>query len=431
VFIAFLLLALLIGAAPIMLFFESPLVTGLAAAVLAAAMAIVAKGIRPGESGHLQALVRPVAIVAAVPAVWLAIQVLPLGRIGLAHPIWSNAEVALGRPAWGSISVDIGATLVSLCRYLCAIAVLFLTVAVAIDRRRAEWLLFVLVGTTVAIAAMAIAQHFGGLTFLDVGHGTTLGAQAMDCTALGVILSAVCVLRALERRELHGAKPSASALDLVLCVVALVGCLAALAWSATGVFLVAVGYGLAAMAAVVVIRWFGLGAWGCAAIAAAVLVVTIAIVANQPGSPAANVTLAFATDAPPALLAVTQRILADVPWAGTGGGTFAALLPTYRDTGDVLIGAAAPTSAAAVEVELGRSMLVAIVVTAVAAAAASLRAALRRGRDSFYAAAGAGCLVAVLILGFTNAGVFAMAPSLVLAAVLGLAVAQSKSRRVQ
>jgi hypothetical protein len=431
VFIAFLLLALVIGATPVMLFFDIPLTAGLVAGVLAAAMAFVATAVRPGERGHLQTLVRPVAIVAAVPAAWLAIQVLPLGKIGLAHQIWNNAEVALGRPIQGSISVDVGATLVALCRYLCAMAVLFLTVAVAIDRRRAEWVLFVLVGAIVAIAAVAVAQHFGGLAFLDIGDSTTLRAQAMDCIALGAIVAATCVLRALERRESRRAQPYASAFDLILCLAALVCGLAALAWNAAGAVLVAAGYGLATVAAVVVIRWFSLGAWGCAAIAAAAFVATIAIVANQPGTPATNLTLALVTDAPPALTAVTQRILADVPWAGTGGGTFAALLPTYRDAADVLGGAAAPTSAAAVEVELGRWMLVAIVVAGAAGGAALLRAALQRGRDSFYPAGGAGCLVAALILGFTNAGVFATAPSLILAAVLGLAVAQSKSRRVQ
>jgi hypothetical protein len=430
VFVAFLLLALLIGATPVMLLFDSPTSVGLVAAVLAVATAFVAKSVRPGEGGHLLTLARPIAIAAAVPALWLAIQLLPLGSIGLSHQIWNNAEAALGRPTRGSISIDIGATLVSLCRYLCAVAVLFLAIAVAIDRRRAGWMLFWLLAATVAIAAMAVARHLGGFAFADDDADTTLRAQAMDCIALGVILAAAWAIRARERWEMRAAKRHASIIDFVVSLIALAACGLSLMWGGADSVLVAAGYGLATVAAVVVIRWFSLGPWGYVAIAAAALVATIAIVANHDAR-AGDLTLAFAADAPAALLAVTQRILADVPWAGTGAGTFADLLPTYRDAGDALTGASAPTAAATMAVELGRSMLAAIVVAAAAGATALMRAALKRGRDSFYAAAGAGCLVAIVILGFTNAGVFATAPSIILAAVLGLAVAQSKSRRAQ
>jgi len=53
-----------------------------------------------------------------------------------------------------------------------------------------------------------------------------------------------------------------------------------------------------------------------------------------------------------------------------------------------------------------------------------LRGALRRGRDSFYPALGAGCLVALLIRGFADASIFAQAVSIIAAAPVGLALAQ-------
>ena len=59
------------------------------------------------------------------------------------------------------------------------------------------------------------------------------------------------------------------------------------------------------------------------------------------------------------------------------------------------------------------------------AAAVMLRGALRRGRDSFYPALGAGCLVALLIRGFADASIFAQAVSIIAAATVGLALAQS------
>jgi hypothetical protein len=71
---------------------------------------------------------------------------------------------------------------------------------------------------------------------------------------------------------------------------------------------------------------------------------------------------------------------------------------------------------------------------AVATAAAIfilLRASLRRGRDSFYAAMAGSCLITLLLLAFTNAGPLGTATSLIVAAALGLGFAQSKSRTPQ
>jgi hypothetical protein len=68
----------------------------------------------------------------------------------------------------------------------------------------------------------------------------------------------------------------------------------------------------------------------------------------------------------------------------------------------------------------------------VLAAAASilifLRAALLRGRDSFYPAMGGGCLVTLLLLIFMNAGLLGNATGLIVAAMFGVSIAQSKSR---
>jgi hypothetical protein len=57
-----------------------------------------------------------------------------------------------------------------------------------------------------------------------------------------------------------------------------------------------------------------------------------------------------------------------------------------------------------------------------------LRASLQRGRDSFYPAMGGSCLITLLLLAFTNAGLLGAATGLIVAATLGLAFAQSKSR---
>jgi Flp pilus assembly protein TadB len=60
-----------------------------------------------------------------------------------------------------------------------------------------------------------------------------------------------------------------------------------------------------------------------------------------------------------------------------------------------------------------------------------LRAGMSRGRDSFYAAAGASAVVALLIMAFGNPGLFATSVLIIVATVLGLALAQSRSRTTQ
>jgi hypothetical protein len=76
-------------------------------------------------------------------------------------------------------------------------------------------------------------------------------------------------------------------------------------------------------------------------------------------------------------------------------------------------------------------MLWAIVIAAICGVVALMRAALHRGRDSFYSAAGASCLVTLLILSFADAGLFGTTLAIIAVSVLGLALAQSRSRSIR
>jgi hypothetical protein len=428
-------LALLIGATPAVVIFDGPIVHGLVAATTAAAVAIVARSIRPGEAGHLLTLIRPLAVIATVPALWMLIQISPLNMVGLANPIWQSAAAALGRSIAGSISIDTGATLISLGRYLSTAAIVFLATAVAADRQRAEWVLSALTAAMTFIALVVIYVALGGFTFLSNGNDAAASGAATSSVALGVILATASAVRTLERYETRRANREQSfgrfVLTFTACLAAIAMCSFAVALVATGQAIFAAACGVATLATVIVIRRFGLGPWGYSAIAAAALVGAISIVALQPRDRTADLTLAFAAHAPAPLVAITQRILMETSWSGTGAGTFAALLPIYRDIDELMIGPAAPTAAAAIAVEMGRPALWAMVITAIALIMTLLRAALRRGRDSFYPAAGAGCLVALMLLAFGNAGLFSTAVSIVAAAILGVAFAQSKSRSIQ
>src|SRR5262249_15790593 len=73
-FFALIILILLVLATPLTLIFDGPITQGLVAAVAAVSAGIVAVRIRPGEVGFLSMVMRPMALIAAVPAVWMLVQ---------------------------------------------------------------------------------------------------------------------------------------------------------------------------------------------------------------------------------------------------------------------------------------------------------------------------------------------------------------------
>jgi hypothetical protein len=141
-------------------------------------------------------------------------------------------------------------------------------------------------------------------------------------------------------------------------------------------------------------------------------------------------TLAFAASPQSPLIALTRRILTETSWLGTGAGTFAAILPVYRDINELAAGNVAPTAAAAIAIEMGKPFLVAAIIGGIALIIMLLRGAARRGRDSLYPTAGASCVVAITILAFNNQGVFNTSVLVIVATTIGMAIAQSKSRSV-
>jgi hypothetical protein len=273
-----------------------------------------------------------------------------------------------------------------------------------------------------------------GLDFLNATAGAQGRAQARTCTALGVIVSAAAVVRSFERHETGVLRPDRSPKTLrrtfTACAVALLLCAIALALDLTTGILVSVAYGLGTLLAIVAVRRVGLGFWGCMAIATTAGAIAIALIATRPSLLSTDLTLAFAADTHGSLVAIAQRILADVPWMGTGAGTFAALLPVYKDAGDIITDPLAPTVAAEIATELGRPMLWAIMLAVWAAIFVLLRGALHRGRDSFYPAAGASSILLLFFLSFCDNGVLGTPVAICAAAIVGLAFAQRESRTI-
>ena len=428
-----LLLVVLICASPVVLFFDGPIMHGILAGVAAVGIVIVSRTMRPGETQFFLSFAKRAAMLVAIPTLWMLVQVLPLPF--LAHPIWSSAETAIGYPIRGSISIDIGASVMALGFYLTIVAVAFWSAAAAVDRQRAEWILFSLMTATALIGFAVAANHIFVLPYFNSKTSVFERTQGIDCVAMGVLIAAAAGIRTLERYETRRTSPGRSTSALIrtfaACALALVICVAVLWMSVPAGTLVAAGFGVVALASVVLIRRLGLGSWGIAAIALPVVAIAGFLAASEPDLNTKGFSLAFATEAPASQISMSQRILGDAPLRGTGAGTFAAIASIYRDIEGQTAVFPAPTAAAAVAIELGRPMLWLIVATMAGSIYVLLRASLRRGRDSFYPTAGASCLITLSFLSFMNVEVMGSATAMIAAATLGLAFAQSKSRTVR
>jgi hypothetical protein len=420
-----LIVILLICASPAVLLWDGLIAQGIVAGIVAIGLVLTAQTLRPGEAEFLVSIVRPAAALAAVPVLWILLQALPFGF--LANPIWTSAKLALGRSIVGSISVDPAASIIALGQYLTLGAVAFLSAAVAVDRVRAEWLLFAMTGVS-AVFALLLMAH--GLFSPVLEFSAFMNAQAADCAAMGAVIAGAACMRSLERYESRHGRSHASVPTLLwtlgACGVALVLCAAAVIFQEPPEILFATACGVLIIIWIIVVRRFRLGGWGVVPFVVVVIGVALLVFATHPVERGHSALLAFAPSSSQRV--VSERMLEDAPLVGTGAGTFTARVPIYRAIDDPLGSSEASTTAATFAIELGRPMLWLFVLTMAASILIFLRAALLRGRDSFYPAMGGGCLVTLVLLIFMNAGLLGNATGIIVAAMFGLSMAQSKSR---
>ena len=421
------ILVALLCVSPVLLLWDGRVAQGIVAAMAAVGLAMTAISLRPVETGFLVSVTRASLTAAAVPVIWIVLQILPLGIF--AHPIWKSAATGLHQPILGSITIDPALSLMSLGYYLTLIAIAFLSAAVAVDRHRAEWILFALTGAATITGLFVIGWHF----FPLAGWFPALQfAQAIDCVSLGTIVTLTNCIRAVERYEMRNARqikpPNLRSFALSLTALAI--SLLAFALLAEQQIVFATAYGLFALAGQLIIRRFGLGSWGVAGMAIPALSIAAILVTSHPSQREASAPLAFASGSSPARIELNQRMLNDAPGVGTGAGTFPALAPIYREKDDPPSASVPATTASAFAIELGKPAFWLILVGTAGFIVILLRASLRRGRDSFYPAMAGGTLLATALLAFTNAGQLGMSPGLIVAAIVGLGIGQSESRTI-
>ena len=161
---AFIILTSLIALLPALMMVDGVLASGVVSAIVAIAMVTAALAPNTGELDRFSRLLKPTAFIALfIPCSWMLLQVLPISIRSLANPVWVSASTALDKPFVGAMSLDIGATLLSLNRYCAVLAAAFVTATITLNRQRAENVLSLLTGTAALIAAGLIGYDLGYL----------------------------------------------------------------------------------------------------------------------------------------------------------------------------------------------------------------------------------------------------------------------------
>ncbi|MFT4115668.1 MAG: hypothetical protein QM712_03010 [Bradyrhizobium sp.] len=361
-------------------------------------------------------------LVVAIPALWMIAQILPLPSG--AHSLWVYANEALDQQAWGHISIDLGETLLSLAFYLANIILVVVTLFVAKDRKKAELILLVLASVSVVITIVLLLGQAGHIARLDAGDDVRSAISS-----LGILLSLANTMSALERlRGRQDEDRGHVKFMLAASGIATILCIGGLAASATLNAALIAALGVVVFGSIQLVRRADLAGWATAVLLATIAIAAVMIAAWR-YDPTRMVSpfLQFATAASADAISVTTRLLSDAGPRGTGAGTFAALVPLYQDLGGSIT--SAPSTAASFAIELGWPMTLILAAIAVWIIVNLYRGALGRGRDSFYAASAAACVVVILGQAFCDASLLNSAVAIVGDTIIGLGLAQSISAR--
>jgi hypothetical protein len=419
--IAFILLLVSIVVVSPLAIHDGVVAQSVIAALAAAALAATGISARAADVNYAAQVTRRLKLAAAVPAIWMVVQILPMPF--WSHSIWINANEALNQQSWGHVSVDVGRTIAALAFYLANVSLIVVSLFVAGDRRRAELILLTLTVVTslATIALLAIRLTAGSADINDMLSGVA---------SLGIILSLASGVRAVERYESR--RPETASQNIQMALIAsgagLLACIAGLIAGATLNVALTVVFGVVAFGAIQAIRWAGLGSWAMSAFVATLIAAAVMVVLWRYDSlRALSPFLQFATGTSPKAISVAQRILSDTGWQGAGGATYSQLLPIYQELGSSVT--KAPSTAAAFAFELGWPMTLFIVATTIGLVVTLFHGALVRGRDSFFPAAAAASAIIVLCQAFCDTSLLNSGVAVISAAVIGLGLAQSVSHR--
>jgi hypothetical protein len=420
--IAFILLIVSIATIPALVILDGVAAQYFFTALASAALAAVGVSARAADVRLAAQVTRALKLAAAIPAIWMVVQILPTPI--WSHSIWINANEALNLQSWGHISIDVGRTFAALVFYLGNISLIIVGVFVTRDRRRAELILLTLTAIiTLATIALLIGKPITGSATGE------FNVMLSAVSSLGIVLSLTCAACVVEQYDSRQTAPAQNIRTrLALCGAGLLVFIGGLAASATLNVGLTVGFGVVAFGSIQIIRRAGLASWAIGTFVATVIVAAMMIVLwRYDSTRMLSPFLQFATAASPDALSVTQRILSDTDWQGTGMATYPQLLPIYQEFGSSVT--TAPSTASALAIELGWPMTIFSAAAAIGLTVVLYRGAIIRGRDSFYPAAAAACVTIILFQSFCDASLLNSCVAMVGDAVIGLGLAQSVSSR--
>ena len=195
--------------------------------------------------------------------------------------------------------------------------------------------------------------------------------------------------------------------------------------------LLAVVTGSTVVGLVVLSRRLGLGRWTFAMLGVAALVMWGGVVALRfTATPSVSPLLRFAKVDSAEAGAPIMRMISDTTWAGTGVGSYHALATIHRDS----TGAPADkpiNTATKVLLEWGGLGTIVLLVLPLQLLIVLFRGALSRGRDSFYAATAAACVVTAFLETFCDTSFSYITVQILGAVVLGLGLSQTTGRQAR
>lgn len=422
----------LIAVTPLVAFVDDASVVGVAAIYSAALLSVTAIAIGPGAAAHTFKLLRRPLLLAALPLLWFLIQLLPISFGGVSRSIWDSAATTLAQSLWPHLTIDLGLTVLAVMRFLVIVVVAVVATAVTIDRQNAERCFWIIAVIASLMSVLLALQSIAELAIPGWAESGGPRAVFIAASAFGIVMWTAASIMMLERYETRGIRS-----DLVSRLLQPVGAtLGGAVICAAGALIAGARYavfaglcGCLAVGTISFVHRLGLGFRAAMGMGCIGLVAAGAVVWTE-GRPAPGMGVAqrYAADASIELIGVANRIATEVGVGGSGAGTFTAIYRLYGAPDSAGGPHAAPTFTSQIAVEDGRFALYAFVLLAAALTLFCVRGALRRGRDSFYSAAGAGVAVAALLTAFCDAALANLATWILFAGVIGLAIGQTASR---
>ncbi|SHJ85771.1 hypothetical protein SAMN05444159_1704 [Bradyrhizobium lablabi] len=425
--IPFAILIALLALTPALIIANNTLLQQVAAVIALLALAIATAATRGFEIRQLIKIVRPVAVLLALPAIWMIVQATPIPVGRLTQPIWASSASYLQAHAFGYISLDQGKTLGCLLIYGFGVAIIILTILLARDRKRAEQILLTSSGVTVLTVLLLLVIESGHFDILKGAESDPKGLLPA-ISSLGMIFCLASAARVAERRASSFGDNAfwKRVPSLIVCAIGFLICfLALVAFGNVNLGIVAT-CAIVTFASVQIFRRFDVAQWSIDLFLLLIGAAAVAAIWHHAGTPSVPFIIQFADMPSSDAAATAARIYADTGPLGNGAGTYAALFPMYRIAGQPIQGA--PTIVTALAIEWGLPALLVLLVAVLWLVSRLVHGALSRGRDSFYPAAAAACTVILLGQALCSTTISQWSVMLIGEVMIGLGLAQSIKR---